>query len=321
MRVLAAVVLGYFLVVGKAGSSIGAGEAAPKLDEGMTRAAIAELDRAIGIALEDTPPAYDAALDSPKRVVEPGSRVFYIPGGCRTVSQPYNLMLHYHGAPTAMEPAFERSGIEGVLVIFNLGIGSGKYEDAYADPGAFDRTLDHVSAVVHKLCPNAAPKASRIALSGWSAGYGAVMRIIDRQRDAARVDAVLLSDGMHCGFEPDGKADRRVSVDQMAPFTFFAEEALAGHKLMAVTHSSIATPYASTTETSDFLLAQLGVSRIPQNAVGPRPSMTLISRADAGNLHVEGYAGQDKAAHADQLHAFGDTLMPYLKARWSAPRG
>ncbi len=320
MRVLAAVVLGYFLVVGKAGSELGASEVAPKLDEGMTRAAIAELDRAIGIALEDTPPAYDAALDSAKRLVEPGSRVFYIPGGCRSVAQSYNLLIHFHGAPTAMEPAFERSGIQGVLMIANYGIGSGKYEDAYQDAGAFDRTLDHVAAVVQKLCPNAA-KPSRIALSGWSAGYGAVMRIIDRQRDAARVDAVLLSDGMHCGFETDGKAERRVSVDQMAPFTFFAEEAVAGHKLMAVTHSSIQTPYASTTETSDALLSQLGLERIPLNAVGPRPTMTMISRADAGDFHVEGYAGQDKAAHADQLHAFGDTLLPYLKARWSAPRG
>jgi hypothetical protein len=320
MRVLAAVVLGYFLVVGKAGSGLGAKDVVPKLDEGMTQAAVAELDRALGLAMADEPIAYDAALDSPQRVVTPGTRVFYIPGGCRSVSEPYDLVLHFHGAPPSLEPAFERSGINGVLVILNLGIGSGKYEDAFADPGAFDRLLEHTSTMVHQLCPTAASHSRRIALSGWSAGYGAVQKIIDRPRDEARVDAVLLADGMHCGFEPDGKRERRVNVDQMAPFTMYAEQAVAGRKLMAITHSSIQTPYASTTETSNFLLGQLGVTAIPMKAQGPRPGMVMISRADAGNFHVEGYAGGDAPAHGDHLHAFGDTLLPYLKARWSAPR-
>jgi hypothetical protein len=49
--------------------------------------------------------------------------------------------------------------------------------------------------------------------------------------------------------------------------------------------------------------------------------MTFLSRADAGNFHVQGYSGGNEQAHADQLHSFGDTLFPYLKERWSTPRG
>jgi hypothetical protein len=320
MRVLAAVVLGYFMVVGKAGSELG-GSAAPKLDEGMTRAAVAELDRALGIAMTVEPLAFDEALDSPKRVVAPGSRVVYLPDGCRSVARPWDLVVHFHGAPTVMEPAFERSGIGGVLTILNLGIGSGKYEDAFQDPMSFDRLLDRVSVVVRDLCPSANATPARIALSGWSAGYGSIFRIIDRQRDAQRVDAVLLADGLHAGFEPDGKRQRQVNVEQMAPFTFYMEEAVAGRKLMAITHSSIETPYASTTETADFLLAQHGVARTPLQVQGPRPGMILTSRADAGSFHVQGYAGGNEAAHADHLHAFGDNLLPYLKALWNKPRG
>jgi hypothetical protein len=320
MRVLAAVVLGYFLVVGKAGSELG-GPIAPKLDEGMTGPAVAELDRALGIALSEQPPAFDEKLDSSRRVVTPGGRVVYIPDGCRSVAAPYDLLVHFHGAPTVMEPAFERSGIGGVLAILNLGIGSGKYEDAFQDPASFDRLLGRVSSVVSDLCPNAKAKPARIALSGWSAGYGAIFRIIDRQKDAQRVEAVLLSDGLHAGFEPDGKRDRQVNVEQMAPFTFYMEEAVAGRKLMAITHSSIETPYASTTETANFLLGQHGITRVPMQVQGPRPGMLMISRADAGNFHVQGYAGGNEQAHADHLHSFGDNLLPYLKAYWNKPRG
>ncbi len=320
MRVLAAVVLGYFLVVGKAGSQLG-GPAAPKLDEGMTGPAVAELDRALGIALSDQLPAFDEKLDSARRVVTHGGRVVYIPDGCRSVAQPYDLVVHFHGAPTVMEPAFERSGIGGVLAILNLGIGSGKYEDAFQDPMSFDRLLDRVSSVVRDLCPNAGTAPARIALSGWSAGYGAIYRIIDRQKDAKRVDAVLLADGLHAGFEPDGKRDRQVNVEQMAPFTFYMEEAVAGRKLMAITHSSIETPYASTTETANFLLGQHGVTRVPMQTQGPRPGMLMTSRADAGNFHLQGYAGGNEQAHADHLHAFGDNLFPYLKEYWNKPRG
>jgi hypothetical protein len=320
MRVLAAVVLGYFLVVGKAGSELG-GTVAPRLDEGMTGPAVAELDRALGIALSEQPPAFDEKLDSARRVVTPGGRVVYIPDGCRSVAAPYDLLVHFHGAPTVMEPAFERSGIGGVLAILNLGIGSGKYEDAFQDPASFNRLLDRVSSVVTDLCPSATAKPARIALSGWSAGYGAIFRIIDRQKDAQRVDAVLLSDGLHAGFEPDGKRDRQVNVEQMAPFTFYMEEAVAGRKLMAITHSSIETPYASTTETANFLLGQHGITRVPMQVQGPRPGMLMISRADAGNFHVQGYTGGNEQAHADHLHSFGDNLLPYLKAYWNKPRG
>ena len=321
MRVLAAVVLGYLLVVGKVGGAAEGESNAPKLSEGMTSAAVAELDRVLGVAMVDEQPAYDEGLDSARRVVTRGGRVVYIPNGCRSVSHNFDVVIHFHGAPTVMEPLFERSGIDGVLAILNLGIGSGKYEDAFQDPMSLDRLLDGITSVVHDLCPESTSGTARIALSGWSAGYGSVFRILDRQKDATRIDAVLLSDGLHAGFEADGKFERRVNVDQMGPFTLYGEEAVAGRKLMAITHSSIQTPYASTTETADFLLGQYGITRVPMNTAGPRPGMTFLSRADAGNFHVQGYSGGNEQAHADQLHSFGDTLFPYLKERWSTPRG
>jgi hypothetical protein len=313
MRLVLATVIGYFSIFA------GAEPAAPPVARGMTGAAIAEIDQALGFGLAAQAPKFDPALDSPKRHVTSNGRVVFLPNGCRSVSHPYDLLVHFHGAPTAVEPAFERSEIDGALAILNLGIGSGKYDQEFQYAGSFDGMLARLNVVIRDLCPTAVTTPRRIALSGWSAGYGAVFRILDRQKDAARIDAVLLADGLHAGIEPGQRGERRVGVEQMAPFVSFADEAVAGHKLFALTHSAIGTPYASTTETADFLLAQENVERQTPPAQSFRPGMTLRSRADSSGFHVLGFGGGNEAAHCDHLHAFGDTLLPYLKERWSVP--
>lgn len=316
MRILAALVLGYYWVVGRVGAEVGTGasEVAAALPTGMTAAARSELDRAVGASLDEAPAT--PVGSQPVRRVTHGGRVIFIPDGCASVQKPFDLVVHFHGAPTSLEPTFDRSGIEGVLAILNLGLGSGAYEDAFQTTGSFNELLGRVEQVVGEMCPGA-KGVRRIALTGWSAGYGAVWRIIDRQANADRVDAVLLSDGLHTGFEPDKKRERVVNAAAMAPFTLFADRAASGEKLFAITHSSIVTPYASTTETAGFLLQQENIPRVTENVPGPRPNMTLLYTGDRGNFHVQGYSGNDKPDHCDQLHAMGDTLFPYLRERWS----
>lgn len=309
MRVLAAIALGYFLVVGKLGGQ-GATE---QLNAGLMEPARAELDRTLSVALEE-PREFDAALDTPKRRVAPGSRVISLLSGCRVAEKPYDVLIHFHGAPPVLETAFEKSGINGVLVIYNWGIGSGAYEDPFAAPGTFSQLMTSITNGVRELCPTAA-EPKRIGLSAWSAGYGAVWRILDRSADAAKIDSVLLSDGLHCGFVGNER-ERQINPALLAPFELFADQAVQDKRLFAITHSSIPTPYASTTETSSYLLDAEGVPRIQVSMPGPRPDMELISRADKGSFHVRGFAGQDKPAHANQLYSFGDLLLPYLAERW-----
>ena len=312
MRSIPALVLGYLTSVA---SPAHEASHAP-LSAGMTKPAIAEIDQALGFGLAPKPVAFDAALDTPKRLVTTGGRVISLPNGCRTVSRPFDLLVHFHGAPSSLEPTFERSDIDGVLVILNLGLGSGKYDEAFRYAGSFDGLLQRTTMALNDMCPGAVSSIGRIGLSAWSAGYGAVFRILDHERDAARVDAVLLADGLHASFEPGGASEHRIAVEQIAPFLTYADEAVAGKKLFAITHSAITTPYASTTQTSDFLLAQENVEREAPTAAAPRPGMTPTSRADSGNFHVMGFAGGNEQAHCDHLHAFGDTLLPYLKQRW-----
>ncbi len=277
---------------------------------------------AASCAAQATPPAAaeppaiaEPALEAlPKAVtVNQYRRVVRIPQNCRRADGRYDVIVHFHGAPETVVPAFERAGIDAVLVIVNLGIGSGPYENAFISAGSLDALLASVHKVVVKHCPMPERALGRLALSSWSAGYGAIYRILARQDAAQRVDAVLLSDGLHAGF--DDKFRNHVNALQMAPFDAYAERAVRGDALMAITHSAIVTTYASTTETASHLLEGRGLERESVDEAGPR-RMKLISRAEKGSFSVHGYAGGDTHAHCDHLYAMDQTLLAPLSARW-----
>ena len=110
MRLLAAVVVGSLAIAGVASvasaSDATATTAADTLARGLTQSAFAEIDRALGFGLASETLPFDPKLDSAKRIVTPSGRVVFLPNGCRTASRPYDLLIHFHGAPTAVEPAF-----------------------------------------------------------------------------------------------------------------------------------------------------------------------------------------------------------------------
>lgn len=260
-----------------------------------------------------------AELEEPVEIIRAGRHVV-IPKNCRTSDGTYDVLVHFHGAPTSVKPAFEASGIQAILVIVNLGIGSGPYERGYGTDGSLGIMLERVDKLVDKHCPSLGKRSDRtrgkVALSSWSAGYGATYRILANEKDRQLVDAVLLADGLHSGFVD--KRRRIMSPLQMAMFDRFAEDAIAGEKLFAITHTGIVTPgYASTTETANYLVKGHDVPREKTNLAGPRESMRQTSHAEKGSFFVTGYAGNDTHAHCDHLYAIGDTLFSKLAARWA----
>jgi hypothetical protein len=260
-----------------------------------------------------------APLDKPVEIVRPGRRVI-VPRNCRTSDGSYDVLVHFHGAPERILPAFEQSGLAAILVIVNLGVGSGPYERGYGHDRSLSVLLDRVDQIVEKSCPMIGRASDRrlrrVALSSWSAGYGAIYRILDNDTDHRLVDAVLISDGVHVGFVD--KRRRQLNALQMAPFERFAEQAVRGDKLFAIAHTAIeTTSYASAGETASYLVSSQGAVRKSVDEAGPRPSMRVTSRASRGSFQVAGYAGRGTDAHCDQLYAIGDTLFAQLAARWA----
>jgi hypothetical protein len=228
--------------------------------------------------------------------------IVYVPEGCHDT---YDLVMHFHGAHPYVKDLIEKANINAVVAVFNAGNGAEKYSQAYGAGGTLSSLLRQIDMAAAPLCPGA--KAGRIALTAWSAGYGAAERLVSREEDRARVDAILLADGLHAGFMDRWK--RNFAPNALQSFRDFGELAKANQKLFAITHSSIVTDgYASTTECSKLLLQALNVTC----------ESTLIS-GKSGSFSIEGFTGDDKAAHIVQFRQMDVNLLSKLRARWQAP--
>jgi hypothetical protein len=240
----------------------------------------------------------------------------YVPDGART-HDTLDLVVHFHGAAWLPEQAVAGINDHTVAAVLNLGTGSGVYDRSFSDPVAFDSLLAGVTRVVSTEIGKDA-RLGRITLVGFSAGHGAVRAILRDPRQFARVDAVLLLDGMHTSYVPEGKllaARGALDTTNLVAFAHFARAAMRGEKRFVVTHSEIFPgTFASTTETADWLLHELGLRRTPVLRWGPR-GMQQLSEAGAGNFELLGFAGNSAPDHIDQLHAMPEILARTLKGQ------
>jgi len=228
-----------------------------------------------------------------------GARLFISPGV--NPNKPVPLIVHFHGAPWLIELHIAHHLQRTALITVQLGAGSSAYRRPFEQTELFQSLMDEASrelALKHGW--------SSITLTGFSAGYGAVREILREQKYFALVNSVLLLDGMHTSYSPEGKllADGgALDPTGLDSFVKFASEAIAGRKVFVFTHSEIFPgSYASTTECADYLLAQLNLQRHAQLGQGPI-GMQQLSTVDAGGLHVRGYAGNSAPDHIDHLHA------------------
>ena len=226
-----------------------------------------------------------------------------------------DVVIHFHGAAWLPQQAVAALDEHSVSAVVNLGAGSGTYHRAFADPTAFDSLLAGVKREVSAVAGQATP-TGRLTLVGFSAGHGAIRAILLEPRHVAAVDAVLLLDGMHTSYVPEGTvlaAGGALDTTNLVAFADFARAAIRGEKRFVVTHSEIFPgTFASTTETADWLLRALGLARTPVLRWGPR-GMQQLSEVRAGLFELLGFAGNSGPDHIDHLHAMPELLAQTLK--------
>jgi hypothetical protein len=254
-----------------------------------------------------TPTPTLAAVPAPNRLSFRQTSTYngapvYVPEDCHG---PYDVLLHFHGVHTLVRDQASGAGLNAVVAVFNAGNGAEKYAQAYQAPGTLSSLLRQIEMAAAPLCAGSDAKPNRVALLGFSAGYAAVEKLLVRPEDRERVDAALLADGLHAGFTDVWK--RQMAPNALQAFREFGALAKQGQKLLAITHSSIVTDgYASTTECSRYLLQALDV-----------PSSGDLVTGSVGDFSIQGFSGNDKAAHIVQFRQMGSTLLSKLRARWA----
>lgn len=215
------------------------------------------------------------------------------------------LFIHFHGGTWLPEVAAAKTGKTAVISI-QIGAGSSAYARPFADAKLFSRLIAEAET-------KAGVKFSPITLTAWSAGYGAVREILKVSEHYARVEKVLLIDGLHASYvggKPGtGKGqESELETEGLEIFLKFARDAVASRKQMVVTHSEIFPgTFASTTETADWLIDQLGLKRTPVVKWGPMQTQQL-SEVRAGKFRLIGFAGNSAPDHVDQLHSLPEYL-------------
>jgi hypothetical protein len=222
------------------------------------------------------------------------------------------LLVHFHGAAYVAEQAAAAQSQPFIAAVVNLGAGSGVYERAFSDPRTFGELRRRIAEELSQR--RGAPVAlDDIVLTGFSAGCAAIREILRDPAAARAVRAVVLLDGIHTSYVPDGQVLAEGGALDSARFESlvrFARLAIAGEKHMLVTHSEIFPgTFASTTETADWMLRTLGLERTAVVEWGPG-GMQRLSLVERAGFRLEGYAGNTAPDHIDHLHA-----LPALLSR------
>jgi hypothetical protein len=268
----------------------------------------------------------DAAIEHDGYARIPGGVVF-VPRSFSSKDGAYDLYVHFHGNARVVLESAEYAGLDAIVAVVNVGVNSAPYLDAYETPGSFGRTLASIGRAVAERGLES-PKLRRIAIGSWSGGYGAVSRILDREPEG--VDAVLVLDGIHCGWLDDDKKNLNWLV--ISPFIGGAKRAASGDILFSITHSEIdPIAYAGSQVTAGFLLdavhgaagdAQPAPEHVQLKAAEGAVSKKLEKRMEpltegsVGSFHVRGYRGNTPEHHMAHLFQMGATVLPELVARW-----
>ncbi len=211
------------------------------------------------------------------------------------------LLIHFHGGTWLPEVAAAR--VNTAVIAIQIGSGSGLYAKAFSAPQTFSQLIKEAEA-------KTGVTFSPITLSGWSAGYGAIREILKVPENYARVERVILIDGLHTGYVggKPGPQESQLETVGLQIFLNFARDAVAGKKRMLITHSEIFPgTFASTTETTDWLLNQLGLKRKAIVKWGPMQTQQL-SEVRQGQFRLIGFAGNSAPDHVDQLHSLPEYL-------------
>lgn len=219
------------------------------------------------------------------------------------------LFVHFQGGPKAACENFERMQRPGVLIASTLSGRSGAFSKPYTDPAAFAALLVAGEAALSKQYGREL-HFGRIAITYWSAGYGAVRELLKHEPYYERIDALISADSMYAGVVADSvRAPRWQDVDG---FVRFAQDAARGDKTLVLAYGLYPTEYASTSETAAFLLASVAAHLAPADRTTDR-GVPIAKEAHVGNFHAYEFGESGKEIHVDLLYFVPEMVRRHVR--------
>ena len=238
--------------------------------------------------------------------------------GGHTAEMGYDVLVHFHGHTAVMKTLAQVA--RGIAFVgIDLGLGSGAYSDPFIPQRATTTLLASITRALQKHTGDERAHIRRLALSAWSAGYGAVNEILKSDSDS--VDAVVLLDALHAAWDPavnyTGTPDA-VCPGPIGPTIEYARNAIRTDKILVFTHSTIdPVSYPSTEITAEYLIQQFGLK--PVYAKHTAEPFGLTASVDRGNLHIWSYSGDNKRAHCSHIGHIERIVRDILEPAWGTP--
>lgn len=216
-----------------------------------------------------------------------------------------DVLVHFHGDPQTFYNNAAYAKLNAILVTVNYNGLSGVYTTPFSDADLFRDVLDEALAKI-RAQPDISDALNwdQLAVSSFSAGYGAVREILKSPTYRNDIDILLAADSLYATTASDG-----TSLDsQLVDYKTFATLAKNGQKTFVYTHSQVPTPdYESTAEVGDELLQHLNIGAGPAdyNGLG---TLHFYRGAAWGKFSLWGASGTDGDAHLEHLRYIGEYL-------------
>lgn len=231
-----------------------------------------------------------------------GTVYVYFPSDYRPSRKGFDVLVHFHTSPWLIEQEFAKAGRKAVIVTINFPGLSGVYSGPFQkDTTLFRYILNQTISITTAKFHHTKPHIRHLAISSFSAGYGAVGVLLKQPEYYNEINEVLLVDSLHASIKDT--TSREVVTKNLDAFVPLVKDAVKRKKTFVSTHSSILpATYAGTPETNAYLISVAG-GKPTLFSVDTASIGKLYLKFDKGNFHVRGYTGDNGAAHLAQVRA------------------
>jgi hypothetical protein len=236
----------------------------------------------------------------------------FIPSTYQPRGNVSDVLVHFHGDPQTYWNNAKYANLNAMIVTVNYSGLSSAYSTPFADSSLFQTVLN--DALTKARQQSDIPDTlqwDKLAVSSFSAGYGAVREILKSSTYRSDIDMLLTADSLYATTAGDG-----TPLDsQMVDYKTFAGLAKSGSKTFLFSHSQVPTyTYETTEECGDELMQYLGTSASAYNVNG-LGTLNFYRYAQTGNFRLWGALGTDGDSHLEHLRYIGEFLeeLPLAK--------